>query len=61
MADKPLTYKVGEHPQAGPALKQALSEMRKKNTNFYRVIDGMLVTESEYQDWLARGGSAGSR
>lgn len=58
---KSLTYKVGEHPQAGPALEQALSELRKANTAFRRVIDGTLVTEAEYQDWLSRGGAQGNR
>ena len=46
----PLTYRIGETE----TFKQAIAEIRKSNKNFRRVIDGTLVTEAEYQDWLAR-------
>ena len=34
---------------------------RKSNPYFMRYIDGVLYNENEYQDWLERGGAAGSR
>ena len=50
----PMTYRISDHPQAGEALERAKSELARANVNFRRVIDGVLVTEPEYQDWLAR-------
>ena len=46
----PLTYKIGETQ----TFKLAIAELRRSNKNFRRVIDNVLVTEDEYQDWLAR-------
>ena len=46
----PLTYKIGQTE----TFKLAIAELRRSNKNFRRVIDGVLVTEAEYQDWLAR-------
>jgi len=46
----PLTYKIGETE----TFKSAIADLRRANKNFRRVIDGVLVTEAEYQDWLAR-------
>ena len=46
----PLTYRIGETE----TFQQAIAELRLANKNFRRVIDGTLVTEAEYQDWLAR-------
>jgi len=47
---KPLTYKLGETE----SFRKFYAEYNKANKNFRRAIDGVLVTESEYQDWLAR-------
>lgn len=54
MSEDNLTYKLGEHPQAGPVLEKALSDLRRADKNFRRFIDGVLVTEAEYQDWIER-------
>lgn len=43
------------------ALDMAQINVRKADPFQFRVIDGVLVTEREYQDWLERGGSVGSR
>lgn len=48
--NKPLTYKIGETE----TFKKAIADLRRADKNFRRVIDGVLVTESEYQDWLDR-------
>lgn len=50
----PMTFRIGDHPQAGEALERAKSQLNRANQNFRRVIDGVLVTEDEYLDWLAR-------
>jgi hypothetical protein len=43
------------------ALEKAQSTIKVATPHFYRVINGVLASEREYQQWLDNGGHAGAR
>lgn len=43
------------------ALSAARAAINAANPYFVRVIDNVIVSEREYQNWVANGGHAGSR
>lgn len=60
-APKPLTHRIGDNPKNQAVLDQVLSDLNAANKNFRRVIDGVLVTEAEYQQWRDNGGARESK
>lgn len=58
---KPLTYKVGDIPANRKALEKAKSLINASNPRFFRVINGVLVTEDEYIAWRDNGGARGDK
>ena len=58
---KPLTYKVGDIPANRKALDEAKSRINRANKHFYRVINGVLVSEDEYIAWRDNGGARGDK
>jgi hypothetical protein len=58
---KPLTHRVGDNPSNRAALEQARSNINAANSQFRRVINGVLVTELEYIEWRDNGGARSER